>query len=114
MQNAGKVTVPPLSPDTLEQLVNLLVQESGPLKIILFGSFARGEQTSNSDIDVLVVLKTLSNRLHEMVRLRRALAPIRMPIDVLVYSEDEVRERGTWPGTALNEALRDGLVLYGT
>lgn len=114
MQHVSQESVPPLPPDTLDHLVRLLVEESNPLRIILSGSYALGNQTSDSDIDLVVVLPVLHNRLQEMVRLRRALAPIKMPIDVLVYSADEVREKGNWTGTALNDALKDGWTLYGS
>jgi uncharacterized protein len=104
---------PPISAQTLNQLVTLLVDAVHPRKIILFGSYARGEQTRDSDLDVTVIMDAVHDRVDEMVRLRRVLAPIKMPIDVLVYSEHDVRERGRWLGTALRDALQEGLVLYG-
>ena len=95
------------------EAVHRLVEAAHPVKIILFGSFARGEGTKDSDLDFLVVLPTVTDRHTEMVRLARALAPLRMPVDVLVYSTREVEERGHLPGTALREALNEGRVLYG-
>jgi len=80
---------------------DLLKQVSKPRKIILFGSYARGTQTEDSDVDLVVVLERFESRHREIVRLRRALDPIEMPIDVLVYSEKEVEERGNWLGSAL-------------
>lgn len=100
---------PAISSRTLSQLVSLLVDAAHPRKIILFGSYTRGDQTPDSDLDIVVVLDSVHNRLDEMVRLRRALAPIKMPIDVLVYSEEDIRQRGDLRGTALHE----GWVLYG-
>lgn len=102
-----------VTPDVLDLLVKLLVEAAQPRQIILFGSYARGEETRDSDLDVLVIVDDVTNRLGEMVRLRRVLAPIKTPIDVLVYSWDEVRTRGQWPGTALYEALQEGRSLYG-
>lgn len=98
--------------ETLQDVVRLLVDAAHPTKIILFGSYARGEQTSDSDLDLIVVLPGTTNRFSEMVRLRRALKPIRMPIDILVYSDEEVASRGHYLGTALYEGLREGRVLY--
>jgi uncharacterized protein len=83
----------------IHEAVRRLVEAAHPVKIILFGSFARGDGTKESDLDFLVVLPTVTNRHAEMVRLARALAPLRMPIDVLVYSTREVEERGHLPGT---------------
>ncbi len=96
----------------LERVVALLLQHVQPRRIILFGSYARGEATPESDLDLIVIEDEVADRFAEMVRLRRALASIRMPIDVLVYSERDVQERGQWIGTPLAEGLREGRVLY--
>ena len=82
-------------------------------QIILFGSHARGEADAGSDLDFLVIETTVENRAREMVRLRRALRPLRIAVDVLVYSRDEVTSWGQQPGTALYWALREGRVVHG-
>ena len=82
-------------------------------QILLFGSHARGEADAGSDIDFLVITPTVENRAREMVRLRRALRPMRVPADVLVYSRAEVDQWGRQPGTALYWALREGRVVHG-
>jgi predicted nucleotidyltransferase len=97
--------------DTLDEVVGILVEAARPQRIILFGSHARGEQTSHSDLDLIVIEGHVPDRWLEMVRLQRALKTIRMPIDVLVFSEDDVRDRSHWLGTPLYEALREGNVL---
>jgi predicted nucleotidyltransferase len=102
----------PAADETLDRVVQLLLEASRPSRIILFGSRARGEETPDSDLDLVVILPRVENHFREMVRLRRALAPVRMPIDVLVYSEDDVRARGGWLGTALHDALQHGKVIY--
>jgi predicted nucleotidyltransferase len=96
----------------LKEVVRLLVDAAKPAKIILFGSYARDKQHADSDLDLVVILPEVSSRFHEMVRLRRALAPIPMAIDVLVYSKRDVQERGHFLGTPLYEALQHGKVLY--
>lgn len=101
-----------LDADLRDQVVQLLVDAAHPRRIILFGSYARGEQTPDSDLDLLVIVGRVADPVLERVRLRRALAPIRMPIDVLVYSQDDVQVRGGWLGTALYDALREGEELY--
>ena len=76
-----------MDPDTLASAVKALAQ-AAPLaqQIILFGSHARGDATASSDLDFLVIEPEVVNRASEMVRLRRALRPLRVPADVLVYS----------------------------
>lgn len=82
-------------------------------QIVLFGSHARGDADDGSDLDFLVIENVVENRAREMVRLRRALRPLRVPADVLVYSRDEVTRWGQQPGTALYWALREGRVVHG-
>lgn len=82
-------------------------------QIVLFGSQARGDADEGSDLDFLVIEPVVENRAQEMVRLRRALRPLRIPVDVLVYSRDEVNRWGHQPGTALYWALKEGQVVHG-
>jgi predicted nucleotidyltransferase len=102
-----------ISEDQIEAAVAILVQEAQPDRIILFGSYARGEATPDSDLDLLVVEKELRHPQSEMARLRRALSPLRIPVDLLVA--DLARLSSSWadfPGSYLYDALREGEVLY--
>lgn len=82
-------------------------------QIVLFGSHARGDADAGSDYDFLVIEPEVTNRAHEMVRLRRALRPLRLAADILVYSRDEVNQWGCQPGTALYWALKEGRIVHG-
>ena len=99
---------------TLAAVIQALAQAAPQAEqIVLFGSHARGDADAGSDLDFLVVEPLVENRAREMVRLRRALRPLRVPVDVLVYSRDEVNRWGNQPGTALYWALREGQVVHG-
>jgi predicted nucleotidyltransferase len=102
-----------IQPDTLANAVEAL-RLAAPMaeQIVLFGSQARGDARDDSDVDFLVIEPSLVNRAHEMVRLRRALRPLRVRADVLVYSRDEVNAWGHQTGTALYWALKEGRVVY--
>jgi uncharacterized protein len=93
--------------------VDRLAQEAQPERILLFGSYARGEAKEDSDLDLLVIETEVADRAAEMVRLRRLLRPMRIPVDILVYSNAEVVRWGDQPGSALFWALREGRVVYG-
>lgn len=80
---------------------------------MLFGSCAPGDASEHSDIDLLVIEDEVPDRAREMVRLRRLLRPLRVPADILVYSENEVAQWGNQPGSALYWALREGKVVHG-
>ena len=96
----------------IQEAVRRLIEAAHPTQIILFGSYARGEQNKDSDLDLLVIVPNVTNRHDEMVRLRRSLARLPVPIDVVVYSMDEVEKRRALKGTMLNHALREGRVLH--
>ncbi|MEW6381179.1 MAG: nucleotidyltransferase domain-containing protein [bacterium] len=67
----------------------------------LFGSYARGEAREQSDLDFLVVEKSLKSRRTEMVRLHDAIRPMRIPVDILVVSEAAFTEWADVKGTVI-------------
>ena len=98
--------------DWLPEIVNRLVREFDPLKIILFGSHARGEANMHSDLDLLVVLRSVSPKRREVVEMRCALGDLPVSKDVIVTTPEEIDRRGDLVGTVLRPALREGRVLY--
>jgi predicted nucleotidyltransferase len=94
-------------------VVDRLAQAAKPERILLFGSHARGEANDESDLDLLVIETEVADRAAEMVRLRRLLRPLRIPVDLLVYSRADIDRWGHQPGSALYWALREGKVVYG-
>ena len=98
------------------QMVKALVEEADPEQVILFGSRARGDSYEHSDVDLVVVeaepFGPERSRHKEMMRLRRALRPFRVPVDVLVYSRDDVDYWRDSLNYVLARAMREGTVLY--
>ena len=72
----------------------LAVAAGSPARVLLFGSRARGEEREDSDLDFLVIEERVDSKLSEMVRLRDALPPLGVPVDVVVVSEEEAARRG--------------------
>lgn len=101
-----------LTQATLLEAARVLGEAARPAKVILFGSYARGDADERSDVDFLVVEPEVENRYEESVRLYRALRPLRLPVDVLVYSEADIEHRRNWCSSAVYWALREGKVLY--
>ena len=82
-------------------------------QVILFGSGARGEAKTGSDLDLLVIEPELRSRREEFVRLREALGEIGVPVDLIVVSADHVAKWGKVRGSVIHEALQEGRVLGG-
>ena len=103
--------------DTLiGQMVQAVVDEVDPERVILFGSRARGEEREESDVDLVVVeaepFGPERSRHKEMVRLYKVLADFPVSADVLVYSHEEVDYWRDSLNHVLARALREGKVLY--
>lgn len=80
-------------------------------RVILFGSHAREEADSGSDLDLLVIEPEVGNAGVESVRLHRTLRGLGIPVDVVVVDEDLARRRSAVAGTMVERALREGRVL---
>jgi predicted nucleotidyltransferase len=79
--------------EQIAQLTARIVETEGPEKTILFGSYASGTATENSDIDLLVISRSMLSRREREVRLTRQLFGSGVPYDVFVLTPEEVEER---------------------
>jgi predicted nucleotidyltransferase len=96
----------------LDQIVKRIVAAAHPSRVILFGSYGRGDASADSDLDLMVILPQTSNRYEEMIRLHKVIGSVGAPVDVLVYSEEEFKRRSQVPGTVLYWARKEGKALY--
>ncbi len=84
-----------------------------PVKVVLFGSVARGDDGPDSDIDLLVIVEKLESRRHDAaVAILRELRDIPAPVDVIVADVPLIERTGHLPGI-LRVALREGEVIRG-
>ena len=101
-----------ISRSTIQEAVDILRKAADPVKIMLFGSYAQGRPSEESDLDLLVIERELRARRKEMVRLRRLLRPLRIPVDIIVVSEKVLNEWASTPGNVFYEAASEGRVMY--
>ena len=103
-----------IAAETVARVVSAIVKTARPRKVILFGSYVRGEIDRNSDLDVLVVTgeDVIDNRRESVCGFRRALRGISVPLDIIVVTESQLREYADIPGLIYREALRTGTVVY--
>lgn len=92
--------------------VQRLVTEFRPLRVVLFGSRARGDARPDSDVDLLVVMPQLGDRRRLTLAMLRALDDRVVPVDIVVTDPGEIERRGYLIGTVLRPALLEGRVLY--
>jgi uncharacterized protein len=94
----------------VHQAIRLLLAAAPGSKVILFGSYARGEARPDSDLDFLVIEPQVEDHLGEMARLSQTLAPLMVPADVLVVSAERFEYWKDTPNTVYNRAVREGRV----
>jgi HEPN domain-containing protein/predicted nucleotidyltransferase len=94
----------------LRELVEAL-QSYAPEKILLFGSYARGEQDDFSDLDIVVIKETEERFLDRLARICE-LVPEAGAMDVLVYTPDEFAGMQAQGRVFIQQVVEDGVVLY--
>lgn len=92
----------------VEQVVALLQ----PQKVILFGSYAKGTAKATSDLDVMVIKETQLPMHRRAESVGPALHDLLVPIDVLVYTPEEVAEYGRDPFSFISTVVRSGSVAF--
>jgi predicted nucleotidyltransferase len=101
-----------VDPKVLDEVVRRIVEVADPDRIILFGSAARGEMTPDSDIDLIVVKSDVEHRGRMAERIYRNLWGIRVPVDVIVYTAEDIERFRDKVGTIVKPALREGREIY--
>ncbi len=101
--------------DEIKTITEIIVKEYKPDKIILFGSRARGDGSTDSDIDILVV----SDRESDLPRYKRGravrlkLAGISTPLDILFYTHADLNRFQNIPQSFGATVHQEGVALYG-
>ena len=86
----------------IAKAVELLQKAAPGAKVLLFGSYARGNANDKSDLDLLVVEAQLGSRREETTRLKRVLQPLGIPADVIVVNQ---KTYDSW--TQVHKAVTD-------
>ena len=103
----------PVGKATIQTVAQLIAEQFDPEKIILFGSYARGQAGMHGDMDLLVVMRDDEGRKHPGIRIRRAIAQrFVLPVDVIVSSPEVFARQRTNPYSLIHKALEEGELLY--
>jgi len=96
----------------ISEMVNRIVEHFDPEKIILFGSYARGEAGPNSDVDLLVVMPVQGSKREKQLEIRALLHGIQLAKDIVVSRPEDFDWRKDIVGTIEYPATKEGKVLY--
>lgn len=96
----------------IREMAQRIAHASDPQKIILFGSYARGDATEQSDVDFLVIQETDLPRPRRSVPLYSALRNYPQAVDIVVYTPAEIEEYADLPASFVQRAQREGKVVY--
>lgn len=97
--------------EQIEAVGRRIGEEFRPLRVILFGSYAQGRPTPDSDVDLLVITELEGRPVDKSVEIRMRVRPP-FPVDLIVRTPEKVRERLTMGDNFMKEILAEGKVLY--
>ena len=96
----------------MNRIVEKIRKVSDPDRIVLFGSRARGSQTSRSDFDILVVDRSAVPRFQRPGPIYTQPADLPVEVEVVVYTPEEIDDWQAVPQAFVTTAIREGKVLY--
>jgi len=101
-----------VSREVLEELGRRIVSGFDPIRVVLFGSYARGDATEGSDVDLLVIADTSERKPKRSAPIYSALRDFPFSKDILVYTPEEIDAYRDLRGSLIHRALEEGVVLY--
>jgi len=95
----------------IQEIVRQIGQEFEPERVVLFGSFARGTPSADSDVDLLVILPFEGTPLRKALEILNRTDP-GFPVDLIVRRPEDTARRYAEGDPLIREALDQGKVLY--
>jgi predicted nucleotidyltransferase len=94
------------------EIVEVIVKGYKPKKIILFGSYANGNPTEDSDLDLLLVKESKLPRYKRAREVHKLFDPYPCAMDIIIYSKNEVEKWQDIKNSFVYDILENGKVLY--
>jgi len=96
----------------ISEIVNKIAFKFNPDKIILFGSYASGKPTPDSDLDLLIIKDSDQPRHYRGFEIRKSLIGSMIPIDIVVYTPKEFENEKDERFSFINNAIKSSKILY--
>ncbi len=97
--------------ESIEELAKSIAQKFQPERIVLFGSFAEGQERADSDVDLLIVMPYKGKSHQRAIEVLKEIQP-RFAVDLLVRTPDEIKKRLALNDFFMQEIFKKGKVLY--
>jgi len=101
-----------LTPEQIQAAADRIVAALHPKKIILFGSYARGDANEHSDLDLMVIDAEADNNFNASVKGRCAVGAIGVGVDVIAFDSATFEEDAKWRRNLAYWTLKEGKILY--
>ena len=101
-----------LTEDTLQDIVDRIVKVADPDRIMLFGSAARGEMNSRSDVDLIVIKGGDYNHYKLIGLMHREMIEVEESVDIILVRPEDVERYKDSPYLIIKSALEDGREIY--
>ena len=98
--------------ETLNFIITTIISKISPEKIFLFGSYANGVPTNDSDLDILIVMDTKLPQYKRSAPIKLLFNPYPCPMDILVYIRDEFDGYRSVKNHIIHEVETTGKLLY--
>ena len=98
--------------DLLQTAQRLARAATQPTTVIVIGSYARGDASEQSDLDLVVIESELRDKADEYLRLKAAVGRVGVGVDLLLFSRADFDRRSQVPGTLAYWACKEGRVLH--
>ena len=109
---ADTLTFPPVTDQFLAEVVRRILTIGSPIKILLFGSHAKGTARPDSDLDLLIIEESDLPRYQRSGRYRRVLCGMFPAKDIAVWTPQEIEEWKAVPNAFISTVLAEGKLLY--
>ena len=103
-----------IKPEDIRKVIQQIVDRFHPEKVILFGSYAYGKPTSDSDLDLLIIMESRDRPAERIRKVSDLFDPRPLPMDFIILTPGEMRRRLNGFDPFLEEVLEKGQMLYGS